>query len=202
MPLAILVACQDCDLLSRLVEVPEGATAKCRRCGGVLRRRTRDGLERTLALALAAGVLFVVANSFPFLSFEMQGRVTQTTLATGVTDLWDQGRESLAVLVLLTTVLAPLAQISLLLYVLLPPRWNRVPPLVAPAFRMLRHAQSWSMMEVFMIGILVAIVKLLDMADIVPGIALWCFVALMFVLAGAVSSFDADEAWERLERPA
>lgn len=194
-----LVACQDCDLLHRLPVVPEGGVAKCRRCGGELRRRPHDALERTFALALAAAILFVVSNSFPFLSFEMRGRVTETTLLTGVIDLYDQGKEQLSALVLLTTVLAPLTQIALLLYVVAPLRWNRVPWQLPHAFRLLRHIQPWSMMEVFMIGMLVSIVKLMDMATIVPGLALWSFVLLMFVLSGAVASFDRDAVWEKLE---
>jgi paraquat-inducible protein A len=194
-----LVACQHCDLLHRLPEVPEGGSAACSRCGGELRRRPREGLERTFALALAAAILFVVSNSFPFLSFEMSGRVTETTLMTGVFDLWDQGKQQLSLLVLLTTVLAPLFQIALLLYVVAPLRWNRVPWKLPDAFRLLRHIQPWSMMEVFMIGILVSIVKLMDMATIVPGLALWSFVLLMLVLAGAVASFDREAVWERLE---
>lgn len=141
----------------------------------------------------------MVSNSFPFLSFEMRGRVTETTLLTGVIDLWDQGKQQLSLLVLLTTVLAPLIQIALLLYVVAPLRWNRVPWQLPHAFRLLRHIQPWSMMEVFMIGILVSIVKLMDMATIVPGLALWSFVLLMFVLSGAVASFDRDAVWERLE---
>jgi len=166
----------------------------------VLRRHPHNGLERTLALALSAAVLFIVANSFPFLSFEMKGQVTQTTLVSGAIDLYQQGKAELSVLVLLTIVLAPLCQILLLLYVLVPLRWNKVPWQLADAFRLLRHVQPWSMMEVFMIGILVAIVKLMGMASIVPGLALWSFVLLMLVLTGAVASFEPEAVWERLER--
>lgn len=165
----------------------------------MLRKRPRNGPERTLALAVAAAVLFVVANSFPFLSFEMKGQVTQTTLLTGVRDLYQQGKAEIAALVMLTIALAPLGQIALLLWVLAPLRWDRVPWQLPHAFRLLRHAQSWSMMEVFMIGILVAIVKLMGMASIVPGLALWSFVLLMLVLAGAVASFDPEAVWERVE---
>jgi paraquat-inducible protein A len=196
----VLVACEDCDLLHRLGEIPEGGRATCRRCGGLLRRRPRNGLERTLALAFAAAILFAVANSFPFLSFEMKGRVTETTLMTGVVDLWRQGKQELAALVLLTIVIAPLAQIALLLYVLLPLRWQRVPWQLPHAFRLLRHSQPWSMMEVFMIGILVAIVKLMGMATIVPGLALWSFVLLMLVLTGATASFEPEVVWEQVRR--
>jgi paraquat-inducible protein A len=194
-----IVACQNCDLMQRLGDVPEGRTAKCPRCGSVLRRRPRNGLERTVALALSAVVLFAVANSFPFLSFEMRAQVTQTTLFTGVVDLYRQGKEELAALVLLTIEIAPLAQIVLLLWVLVPLRWNRRPWQLPLAFRWLRHSQTWSMLEVFMIGILVSIVKLMGMASIVPGLALWSFVLLILVLAAAVVSFDPEEVWERLE---
>jgi paraquat-inducible protein A len=173
--------------------------ANCRRCGGTLRRRPRNGLEHTLALALSAAVLFVVANSFPFLSFEMKGRVTDTTLVSGVVDLYNQGKQAIAVLVFFTIVVAPLCQIALLLWVLVPLRWNRVPWQLPHAFRLLRHIQPWSMMEVFIIGILVAIVKLMGMATIVPGLALWAFVLLMLALAGAVACFEPESVWERVE---
>lgn len=194
-----VVACPDCDLLHHLGPVPEGGRALCRRCGGTLRRHPHNGLERTLALTLAAAVLFVVSNSFPFLSFDMKGQVTQTTLLSGVVDLYQQDKEELSALVLLTIVLAPLAQIALLIHVLVPLHLGRTPWHLPLAFRVLRHAQPWSMMEVFIIGILVAIVKLMDMARIVPGLALWSFVALMLVLAGAVASFDSESVWERLQ---
>ena len=194
-----LVACECCDLLHRIPRVPEGHTAKCRRCGDVLRRRPRNGAERTLALALASSVLFVVANSFPFLAIDMHGLTTQTALLTGVVDLWQAGKQELAALVFLTIELAPAAQIALLLYVLGPLRWDRRPWRLPTAFRWLRHAQTWSMLEVFMIGILVAIVKLMAMASVVAGVALYSYVLLMFVLSGAIAAFDPEEVWEKLE---
>ena len=195
-----LVACHDCDLLCGIGELPEGGRALCTRCGGVLRHRRRNSIERTLALALAASVLFVVANAFPFLSFEMQGRVTQTTLATGVFDLWEQGVPQIAVLVGFTAVLAPLAQLALLLYLLLPLHFDRVPWQMPWMFRLLRHIQPWSMMEVFLVGILVAVTKLVDLATVIPGLALWAFGGLIVVLAGALASLDPEAVWERAER--
>jgi paraquat-inducible protein A len=67
------------------------------------------------------------------------------------------------------------------------------------AFRLLRRVMPWSMMEVFMIGILVAVTKLAGMAEVVPGLAIWAFALLMVVLAGAMASFDPEAVWERLE---
>lgn len=194
-----LVACHDCDRLHVLGPLPDGATARCTRCGGVLRRQRTHGIERTLALAFAAAVLFAVANAFPFLSFEMKGQVTQTTLATGVKDLYEQGTWEIAALVGITSIVAPLFQITLLLYVLLPVHWGLRAWGMTDAFRLLRRVQPWSMMEVFLIGILVAVTKLRDMAEVVPGPSLFAFVALILVLAGAMSSLDPATVWERLE---
>ena len=196
---ATLLACPDCDLLQRLGDVPEGTTARCPRCGGVLRSRVRNGLERALALTYAAAILFVVANSFPFLSFEMKGEETQTTLMTGIVDMYNQGKWEISLLVMFTIVIAPVAQISILLYLLTPLRFGRVPYALPVAFRVLRHVLPWSMMEVFMIGILVAIPKLMGMASVIPGTALFAFVLLMLVLAGANAAFDPESVWQQHE---
>jgi paraquat-inducible protein A len=194
-----LVACRDCDLLCRMPEVPEGSLAYCARCGSVLRRRLRNSIERTLALSLAAALLFVVANAFPFLSFEMQGRITRTTLASGVVDLWQQGVPQVAVLVGITAIAAPFVQLALLLYVLLPLQLGRVPWQMPRLFRWLHRVHPWSMMEVFLVGILVAITKLVDLAEVIPGLALWAFAALIVVLAGAQASLDSEAVWQRVE---
>jgi paraquat-inducible protein A len=198
-PPPTLVACQDCDLLQRLRDIPEGTTARCPRCGGLLRKRPRNGLERALALTYSAAILFVVANSFPFLSFEMKGEETQTTLATGIIDMYNQGKWEIALLVAFTIVIAPVAQIALLIYMLTPLRLGRVPYGLPAAFRILRHMLPWSMMEVFMIGILVAIPKLMGMASVIPGTALFAFVLLMLVLSAANAAFDPESVWQRHE---
>jgi paraquat-inducible protein A len=198
-PPSTLLACPDCDLLQRLGDVPEGSTAVCSRCGGLLRKNPRNGLDRALALTYSAAILFVVANSFPFLSFEMKGEETHTTLATGIIDMYNQGKWEISLLVAFTIVIAPVAQIAILIYLLTPIRLGRVPYGLPFAFRILRHMLPWSMMEVFMIGILVAIPKLMGMASVIPGIALFAFVLLMLVLAGANAAFDPEYVWQRHE---
>jgi paraquat-inducible protein A len=192
-----LIACHECDLLQHIPHQRQGGKAYCRRCKAVLHRSVRDSLDRTLALTFAGLVLFIVANSFPFLAFKMQGQVTQTTLATGVIDLYRQGIWELALLVLLTSILVPLLQLLLLIYVLLPIKFNRTPWKLAKVFRFQQSLGPWGMMEVFMLGILVAVVKLGDMAQIVPGLALWSFAILIFVLAGAAAMLDPEIVWER-----
>lgn len=193
-----LIACHHCDLLHRVQPLAHGGVAQCMRCGTVLYRRKKDSLNRTLALTIAGLILFIVANTYPFLAMKSEGLVQETTLLAGVKELYTQNMWELAALVLFTTFLTPFIQISGMLYVLLPLKFNRLPWRLPVIFRFLQNIQPWGMMEVFMLGILVAIVKLAKMASIIPGIALYSFAALIIVLAGAVASLDPDIVWDRL----
>ena len=194
-----LIACHECDLLHRIEHPPHGGVAKCRRCGAVLYRDKPDSLDRTLALTIAGLILFVVANVFPFLAFKLQGQVTETTLSTGIKELYAEGMVLLALLVLLTCIVVPLIQLVGMLYVLLPIKFNRIPWKLPLVFRYLEGLQPWSMMEVFMLGILVSLVKLGKMATIVPGLALWSFGLLIIVLAAATFTLDTKVIWDKLD---
>jgi paraquat-inducible protein A len=196
---AHLMACHDCDLIQRLPVLADGGALRCVRCGAVLIQKKRNSLDRTLALAVSGLVLFILANAFPFLAFKLEAQVRQTTLITGVRELYDQGLEAVAILVLMTTVVVPLLQMVCMLYVLLPFKIGVVPAKLPLIFRFGRSLQPWSMMEVFMLGILVSVVKLAKMAKIVPGIALYSFLALIFVLAAMAASLDPHLIWEKWE---
>ncbi|ETX03008.1 MAG: hypothetical protein ETSY1_01620 [Candidatus Entotheonella factor] len=192
------IACHECDLLQQLPPVPLGGTAKCLRCSNVLYRHKHDSLNRTLAFSLAGLILLSIANAFPFLAFKMQGQVTETRLITGVFDLYAQGMLVLATLVLLTTICIPAVQLMLLLYVLVPLKFGRIPWRFPQTFRLLQSLTPWSMMEIFLLGVLISIVKLVDMATIVPGLALWAFALLIVMLAAAASSLDPHDVWSRV----
>ena len=192
------VACHDCDLLQSIPPVPAGGAARCPRCRAVLARSIDRSFERTTALGIAALILFVVANVFPFLTLEIQGRLSSTTIIGGTATLWRQGSMGLAALVFATTVIAPLLHITLLLWVVGPLSVGRLPFQGRRVMRWLAHIRPWSMAEVFMLGVLVSMVKLADMASIVPGIALWAFAAMIPVLAGSMVTLDTDLAWQSL----
>ncbi len=202
MPDTHLSLCEECDLLQRSPPLPPRGSSRCLRCGHQLHRHRPASLDRTLAFALTGLILFVVANSFPFLSFEMQGQRTETTLFSGVADLTEQGKGEVAAVVFFTAILAPGLQLLLLLIVLTPLKLGRgLPPGYPTLFRWFKTMVPWGMMDVFLIGILVSVVKLADMATIVPGTSLFAFVILIFVLAAAQASLDSDIVWERVTLP-
>ncbi len=199
-PPLTVIACHDCDLLNRLPEEGGTATLLCARCGAVLLRYKPNSVERSLAFTLTALTLFILSNSFPFLAIKTGGLVQQTTLLTGIRELWHQEMQGLSCLVLLTCVLVPALQMIGLLYILVPLQWGSRPAAhAAQVFRLVQEVAPWGMMEVFMMGILVALVKLGHMATIVPGISVFSFGGLIFVMAAAFSTLDPPLLWQRLD---
>ena len=196
--LKMIIACHECDLLNTVPSIPEGSTARCVRCGAVLYSRKKDSIDRTMAFTIAGLVLFALSNAYPILGMKSEGILLETTLMQGVTELHAQGMWGLAALVFATCILVPLIQLLGLLYIILPIRMNRLAWQAPFFFRYLRKLQPWGMMEVFMLGILVSIVKLAKMAVIIPGLSLYAFAALIFILAGAISSLDPHLIWDRL----
>ena len=193
-----LIACHECDCLYRINHIPESSMVKCRRCGAVLIKNKRHTIDTTLALTVTGLILFIISNAYPILSFDYEGQVTQTILMTGVMDLFDQNMPLLAGLVFFTAILIPVLQLLLLLYVFLPLKFNRIPWMLAVVFRFVNTFSPWSMLEVFMLGVLVSIAKLAATATIIPGVALWSFSALIVVLAAAESNLNPDLVWARV----
>ncbi len=200
MPTTPLIACHECDLVHRFPSSFDRGTARCSRCGAVLARRKADTVERTLALAVTGLVLFAVANGFPFLSFEMEGSILETNLITGIRVLFGQGLRGLAMLVFFTTIASPLAVLAGTLYALVPLKLGIRLPGMARVLRWVRHFRSWAMLEVFMLGMLVSLAKLTKNGTIVPGAAVFAFMALIFALAAMSAAYDPHQVWRRLER--
>jgi paraquat-inducible protein A len=156
-------------------------------------------MDTAIALALSALVLLGLSNVYPLVTLELNGSMRTATLMRAVWDMYLQGYAPVAVLVLLTTVLVPLFQISALLYLLISLRTNRPVPGRNELFRMLTRLRPWAMSEVFMLGALVAMVKLSAMASVVPGIALFSYGALMLILTGLTSMIPAEQFWQWVE---
>ncbi len=197
-----LSVCHECDLLNRVPALPPDRAARCVRCGHVLFRNPANCVEKTLALSFSALILWVVANVFPFLSFGLPGNLIETNLVSGVVSLYEQNQPILAFVVLVTSIIAPALQIAGLIYVLSPLNRGLRLPQSKRVMRWLGQLKPWSMMEVFMLGILVSMVKLGGMADVIPGVALWAFCCLIVVLSWALATLEPHIIWEQLDEAA
>jgi len=178
--------------------VPAGTRATCGRCGAVLLASRPDSIERSLALALAALVLWIVANTFPFLSMNIAGRVETSILGSGVWGLYQDGFWELALLVLLFAIVFPLLKIMTWLALLLPVSLGRGSPRLRYLLRFVEHLHPWAMTEVFLLGVLVSYTKLMDMATISAGPALAAFVGLIVVMVWTDVTLETSEVWDRI----
>ena len=191
-----MIACHECDLLQSESPLPPGGVLRCRRCSAELYRDHTDGVDRPLALTLAAVVLFVIGNTFPIVGLAVNGDLVQTTLLRAVSVLYRDGIWPIAGLVFATTFLMPLLQMAAMIYLLVPLHFRRLPYRYDVVYRLLYLARPWGMTEVLILGMLVALVKLAHIASVAPGIALWSFGALMLLLAAAGAAFDPRALWQ------
>ena len=196
-----LTACHECDLLVRETDRPDAShySALCPRCGALLYRYSRHSLEHTLALACACLVLLVVANTFPVVGLNIQGQRIDTTVIGAALQLWREDMLAVAILVLVTTTLTPLLEMAAVIWLVLPLMLGRRPPAFARVFRVLQAAHPWAMVEVFLLGILVALVKLSHLAEVLPGPAMLCFGALMLLLTAVSALIEPRDLWRAWE---
>ncbi len=191
------IVCASCDAVLCRVELRERDIASCPRCSIELERHPGAQIARILPITVASLIVFVIANVFPIVEIELRGLRSETTLVGAVIALAGDGRSVLALLVLATTLLLPLLHLLILLWLLLPLlRGHRVTGFAA-LVRAMQWLRPWGMIDIFLLGVLVALIKLASMATVVPGPALWAFVALT-VLLTMVTAFDPRRLWEML----
>ena len=193
-----ILGCPDCDLLLEASDASPHCIAACPRCGAVLYKGRGHRLERAVALNFAGLILFVVANAFPFITFRMEGLEQLSHLATGIVEFYKRGLWPLALLVALVTLIVPFAKIFGTLYVLLPLLRGRALPYAARVFRAVETFRPWAMMEVFLLGVIVAYVKLVDFASIDLGPALFAFAALIVIVTAGDATIEPREVWNAL----
>jgi paraquat-inducible protein A len=192
-------ACRDCDLLQRIPPLPPGGKALCARCGETLAHRRADPLDRPLALTVTATIAFIIANTMPLMGLSAVGREASTTIFGGALEMWQQGSEITAVAVAFCAVIAPAAHLLLLLTVLIAVRRPPAPRWVGEMLRSAHFFEPWSMTEVMMLGILVALFKIAQLATVLPGVGMYAAGAFVFLLAAALVTFDAHEVWARVQ---
>ncbi|MEP6808947.1 MAG: paraquat-inducible protein A [Chthoniobacterales bacterium] len=177
----------------------EGEKAICPRCLAPLMSHERNSLHRTAAFALSAAVLFVVSNCFPFMTLRAGFRESEMMLWQSASGLEEQGYPYLAFAVSIFILVAPSLLILGLLYLLLPLIWERRGPGAIPLCRWVLAARRWNMLEIFLLGALVSLLKLGKLAELSLGPSFWSFIALILCLTAALASIHPRELWERLE---
>ena len=206
-----LIACEECDALHRRSSVdgvgdesddivPSGRHYECRRCGATLGLARHATFDLPLAMAMGGLVMLAIAHMNNILVIDIQGQLRSTTLWSAAWTLYDEGAWFMCLLVLLTTLLNPLIEMGAVVYVLLPLRAGQPAPGFDVVLRAMQAVKPWVMVEVFMLGVLVAFVKLNGLASVIPGPGLWAFGGVMILAAAMASAFDHEHVWASTAR--
>lgn len=186
------LACPWCGQLHTRIPLKRGDAGKCVRCHSHLATGRTSNVSITLAWGLTGLILWVPANLLPIVSLSQFGVVDESLLATSVTGLWQHGMPWVAVLVALCGIIAPGLLLLALTALLLPLALNRA---FAPSrflIRWLRALELWSIPEVYLLGVLVAFIKLGDVVRAAPGTGLWCHAGMAIALFFAWRHLDID----------
>jgi paraquat-inducible protein A len=200
--LRVLIVCHACDLAQQVDRIAVPARVRCCRCRAELYRTNGRSIDAVIALAATALTLFVLANAYPLVMLKVNGATRVATLVGAAFGFYDQGYGTVAVLVLFTAFLVPLAQILAFLYVLVPLRHGRRVRGQDVVFRVLAALRPWGMTEVFMLGAVVALVKLSSQAEVTPRVSLIAYGLLMLALAALTSATPTEQYWRWIDRGA
>jgi paraquat-inducible protein A len=193
-----LIACEHCGSIHHLPVLARGETCVCPRCLSKLWRHSRLGASHWVALALAALIVFMVANYFPVARMSVQGMTSDATLLDAVRITLDQGKLPVAFMTAMAGFFLPLLQLLLLLWVLVPLAAGRRAPGFRTALRVLGWLDPWCMVPVFLLGAVVAVVKLAGMASVAPSIGLAAF-GVLVVLFTMLSRLSPHRLWRLAE---
>ncbi|NIQ89187.1 MAG: paraquat-inducible membrane protein A [Deltaproteobacteria bacterium] len=198
---ASLLSCHSCNLLSKSSGSHDHAHALCPRCGAPLHQRKTNSLTRTWALTIAAFIFYIPANVLPITVVTSLGKTQADTIMSGVIYFMMTGMWPIALVIFIASVAVPLLKLFVIAFLLISvqrkSRWR--PEDRTRLYRIAEAVGRWSMVDIFVVTILVALVKLGGLASIDAGPAAVYFAAVVVVTMFAAMSFDPRLIWDVME---
>jgi paraquat-inducible protein A len=196
-----VIACKVCGQSHLLDPLQPGTFAQCVRCGSRIAERSRSSLHRTAALSLAALILYVPANVLPILRLELYGAASENTVWGGVVKFDQEHNYVIALIVLFASILVPLFKLFGMFFVVVTTSWRMkmLRKIRTWLFRFIDSIGRWAMLDVFVVSIWVAVVKMGQLANVSAGSGLLPFGCVVVLTLLASASFDPQLIWEREE---
>jgi paraquat-inducible protein A len=194
-----LATCHSCELVVRMRDVRDDAAAACPRCHARVRFRKRNARTHVIALLVAASALYFPANALTIMYTEQFPERRADTILSGVKFLWDRGSWGLAMVVFTASILVPVVKLCTLGFLVVSATRHSAwrPRARTRLYRALEVVGHWSMLDVFVVALLTAVVQLGQFARVTPGPALLPFAGVVILTMLASASFDARAIWDR-----
>jgi len=194
-----LTACPGCDLIISLPAVPDGHYLTCNRCGATISRAYRNSINRVLALSSAGLLLYLPAIYLPLMTLSSIGIKKDGNVIDSFINFYTNGYYLVALIVLFTAIIFPFLKLILPFTVSLCLKLNKRPSWLKPGFKLLKHLGEWGMVEVYLLGILVTLIKMGDMASISYGIGFFCFLGLVLLSIATTVCLDNSLFWYEID---
>jgi paraquat-inducible protein A len=196
-----LVSCHDCHLLSRWPQPAPGQSAFCPRCGATLHQRRPNSIAYTWALVIAAMIFYIPANVLPMTVTSALGATQADTIMSGVIYFIHSGSWEIAMVIFVASIFVPFMKFMVLIYLLLSVQFKSIkrPKDRTRLYQLTEAIGRWSMLDIYVVTILIALVKLGILADIEAGPAVIYFAAVVVVTMLAAESFDPRLIWDVVE---
>ena len=191
--------CPGCDLLLDKIQPTPGHTVVCPRCLRRLHREHPNSVQRTLALAATGMLLYLPANFYPLLTFNVMGIDASSSLFTSTLSMFDQGQHFVGLIVILTGFVFPLLTLSLLFWVSAGLLMGWKARWMPDFLRWYHHLTEWAMTDVYLIGVFITIIKMSHMAKIEFDVGFFCFIGLVIITVAAQASIDKGLFWQQIE---
>jgi paraquat-inducible protein A len=192
-----VLSCDVCGLTQHVDPLAPGMSAECIRCGSTVATRPAASADTTLALTIAALVLYVPANIYPILSMSLYGSYNENTVWDGVVSLMQHDEYFVAAIVFLASIVIPLLKLLGLFFLVASVKFRSGRRLRGRTriYQFIDAIGPWAMLDVFLLAILVALVKLGDLARVIPGPGLVAFTCVVVLTMLASQSFDPKLIW-------
>lgn len=192
-----LFSCADCGALVATEPVRPGYSLTCPRCKATLVTDKKESINRTLAFSFTGLMFFLPAAVLPIIELNIYGLTGECSLLRGVSQLYHYGFPLITFLVFLCSILIPVVTLLLLLFMSFSVKFNICTGFLKPALKSYLHLEHWAMLDVYMLGIFIAFVKLRDLGEISTHAGLYCFTALLVSGLAATLVFDPGFVWDR-----
>ena len=198
-----LIRCHSCGLLSRRRGLRAGASASCPRCGSILEQRRPNSLSRTWALVIAAYICYVPANLYPVMIFSTLGKAEGDTILSGIEVMFAMGWYVIGGLIFFASIAVPMLKLLSLTGLLLSVQWRSSwrPRERTVLYRVVEYVGRWSMLDMFVVSLMVALIQLGAIAAMQPGVGATFFAAVVILTLLAAMSFDPRLIWDQMEEP-
>ena len=194
------VACQQCDALYDKPQLKQGQLAKCNRCGSTLIERKVNSIERSFNWSLAGLMLMLPAILLPIMGVTLAGQFHQASLFDCILVLIDRGFFMIACLVFLFAIAVPIVRLAGAFYISYSFKFHKLKPSLLNFFRAYHYLDNWAMLNVFMLGIVVSMYKLIDDTELSINLGLFAFVFWLICSTMSAAALDQDYIWDKLER--